>query len=134
MSPFESTKEDTKEVAIDDPKAIPTGMSAVSPQSLVFDKSSLSKKNTSGSKALDNSASSSDQLSQNGTDAPKPIAQYQAAAKSTPKDVPALDDAPGSTVSTDNSAPGNGTTSIPMSKNIPLDKDTMPSGYHLILI
>uniref|UniRef100_A0A8W8JVJ6 Uncharacterized protein n=1 Tax=Magallana gigas TaxID=29159 RepID=A0A8W8JVJ6_MAGGI len=110
VSPFESTKEDTKKVVIDDTKAIPTSM-----------------KNTSGSKALDNSASSSDQLSQNGTDVPKPIAQYQAAAKSTPKDVPALGDAPVSTLSTDNPAPGNDSSSKPMSENNPFDEDTTVS-------
>lgn len=136
MFPFKSTNEDTKKVVIDDPKPISTGMPAELPESLSFDKSSssLSKKNTSGLNAPDNSVSYSDQISQNGTDVFKPILQYQAAAKSTSKDVLASNDAPVSTLTTDNSAPGNGTTSKPMSKNNPLDEDITPSGYHLTLI
>lgn len=126
--PFKSTKEDTKKVVIDDPKAISTGIPAESPPSLSFGKSSLSKKNTSDSKAPDNSVSSSDQISQNGIDVPKQILQNQAAANIALRDFPASDEAPVSTLSTDNPAPGNGTTSKPISKNNTFDKDTTPSG------
>lgn len=126
--PLKSTKEDTKKVVIDDPKAISTGIPAESPPSLSFGKSSLSKKNTSDSKAPDNSVSSSDQISQNGIDVPKQILQNQAAANIASRDFPASDEAPVSTLSTDNPAPGNGTTSKPISKNNTFDKDTTPSG------
>lgn len=130
VSPMKSSKEDIKEVVIDDSKEIPTGMPAESQQSLIFDKSStaLSKENTSGSKAPDNSVSSSDKMAQNGTDVFKPNLQNQAAAKSTPKDVPASDDAPVLTLATDNSTPGNGRSSAPMSENNPFDEDTSISG------
>lgn len=130
VSPMKSSKEDIKEVVIDDSKEIPTGMPAESQQSLIFDKSStaLSKENTSGSKAPDNSVSSSDKIAQNGTDVFKPNLQNQAAAKSTPKDVPASDDAPVLTLATDNSTPGNGRSSAPMSENNPFDEDTSISG------
>lgn len=94
VSPMKSSKEDIKEVVIDDSKEIPTGMPAASQQSLLFDKSSssLSKENTSGLKAPDNSVSSSDKIAQNGTDVFKPNLPNQAAAKSTSKDVPTSDD------------------------------------------
>lgn len=128
VSPFESNKEDTKKVVIDDPKTIPTGMPAVSPQSLLFDKSSLSKKNTSGSNAPDNSVGSSDFFSQNETDVFKSNLQYQAAAKSKPKDVPTSDGAPALTLATDISTPGNNGSSEPMSENNPFDEDTTISG------
>lgn len=117
-----------KEVVIDDSKEIPTGMPAESPQYLLFHSSSLSKKNTSGSNTPDNSVSSYDQISQNGKDVSKPILQYQAAANSTLKDVLTSDDAPVSTLSTDNPAPGNDSSSKPMSENNPFDEDTMVSG------
>lgn len=125
--PFKSAKEDTKKVVIDDPKAISTGIPAESPQSLSFDKSSLAKKNTPGSKAQDKSVSSSNQISQNGTDVPKPILQYQAAAKTTSRDVLASDDALVSTLSTGNPA-SDITTSKPMSVNNKFDEDTTPIG------
>lgn len=128
VSKFESTKEDAKNVDIDDSKAKPTAMPAESSQSLLFDKPSLSKKNNSGSKSPDDSVSYSDQISQNGTDVPKQSLQKQTTAKSTPKDVPASDIVLVSTLSTGNPAPGNGTTSRPMPKNNPVDKDTTPSG------
>lgn len=130
VSPMKSSKDDIKEVVIDDSKEIPTGMPAESQQSLIFDKSSsaLSKENTSGSKAPDNSVSSSDKMAQNGTYVFKPNLQNQAAAKSTPKDVPASDDAPVLTLATDNSTPGNGRSSAPMSENNPFDEDTSISG------
>lgn len=130
VSPMKSSKEDIKEVVIDDSKEIPTGMPAESQQSLIFDKSStaLSKENTSGSKAPDNSVSSSDKIAQNGTDVFKPILQNQAAAKSTPKDVPASDDAPVLTLATDNSTPGNGCSPAPKSENNRFDEDTSISG------
>lgn len=115
-----------KEVVIDDSKEKPTGVPAESAQYLLFHSSSLSKKNTSGSNAADNSVSSSDQISQNGTDVSKSILQYQAAA--APKDVPTSDDAPVSTLSTDNPAPGNDSYSKPMSENNPFDEDIMGSG------
>lgn len=130
VSPMKSSKDDIKEVVINDSKEIPTGMPAESQQSLIFDKSSsaLSKENTSGSKAPDNSVSSSDKMAQNGTDVFKPNLQNQATAKSTPKDVPASDDAPVLTLATDNSTPGNGRSSAPMSENDPFDEDTSISG------
>lgn len=124
VSPLKSTKEDMKEVVIDDSKEIPTGMPAESPQYLL----SLSKKNTSGSNTPNNSVSSYDQISQNGKDVSKPILQYQAAANSTPKDVPTSDDAPVSTLSTDNPALGNDSSSKPMSENNPFDEDTTVLG------
>lgn len=126
LSPLKSTKEDMKEVVIDDSKEIPTGMPAESPQYLLFHSSSL--KNTSGSNTPDNSVSSYDQISQNGKDVSKPILQYQAAANSTLKDVLTSDDAPVSTLSTDNPAPGNDSSSKPMSENNPFDEDTTVSG------
>lgn len=128
LPPLKSTKGDMKEVVIDDSKEIPTGMPAESPQCLLFHSSSLSKKNTSGSNAPDNSVSSSDQISQNGTDVSKPILQYKAAANSTPKEVPKSDDAPVLTLSTDNPAPGNESSFKPMSENNPFDEDTTVSG------
>lgn len=126
--PLKSTKEDMKEVVIDDSKEIPTGMPAESPQYLLFHSSSLSKKNTSGSNTPDNSVSSYDQISQNGKDVSKPILQYQAAANSTPKDVPTSDGAPALTLATDISTPGNNGSSEPMSENNPFDEDTTISG------
>lgn len=128
VSPLEITKENMKEVVIDDSKEIPTGMPAESIQSLLFHSSSLSKKNTSGSNAPNNSVSSSDQISQNGTGVSKPILQYQAAANSTPKDVPTSDDASVSTLLTHNPAPGNDSSSKPMSENNPFDEDYTVSG------
>lgn len=128
VSKFESTREDAKKVDIDDSIGKKTALPTESPQSLLFDKPSLSKKNNSGSKAPDDSVSYYDQISLNGTDVPKQSLQKQATAKSTPKDVPASDIVLVSTLSAKNPAPDNGTTSKPMPKNNPVDKDATPSG------